>query len=140
MLAIKLHPLDNGWTPWEALIAEAAQGIEDRIVYLDGGDLDAMLARSAGCVVINSTVGLTALTLGAPVKALGTAIYDLENLTFQGDLDAFWGDATKPDAARLDLFLRALTAAIQVPGGFDGTGAKPGAANMAAKMLTPPPY
>ena len=140
MLAIKLHPLDNGWTPWDALIADAAQGIEDRIVYLDGGDLDTMLARSAGCVVINSTVGLTALTLGAPVKALGTAIYDLESLTFQGDLDAFWGEAAKPDAARLDLFLRALTAAIQVPGGFDGTGAELGAANMAAKMLAPPPY
>ncbi len=140
MLAIKLHPLDNGWTPWQALIADEVAGIEDRVVYLDGGDLDAMLARSAGCVVINSTVGLTALTLGAPVKALGTAIYDLPDLTFQGDLDAFWAGGAKPDETRLALFLRALTTAIQVPGGFDGTGAEPGAANMAAKMLAPPPY
>lgn len=140
MLAIKLHPLDNGWTPWQALIAAEVEGIADRVVYLDGGDLDAMLARSAGCIVINSTVGLTALTLGAPVKALGAAIYDLEGLTYQGDLDAFWSEGAKPDEARLALFLRALTAAIQVPGGFDGTGAEPGAANMAAKMLNPPPY
>ena len=140
MLAIKLHPLDNGWTPWQALIAEEIAGIEDRVVYLDGGDLDAMLARAAGCVVINSTVGLTALTLGAPVKALGAAIYDLPCMTFQTDLDAFWAGAAKPDEARLALFLRALTAAIQVPGGFDGTGAEPGAANMAAKMLSPRPY
>ena len=140
MLAIKLHPLDNGWTPWEALIADAAAGIEDRVVYLDGGDLDAMLARAAGCVVVNSTVGLTALTLGAPVIALGAAIYDLDGLTFQDDLDAFWTGAAKPDQDRLSLFLKALTAAIQVPGGFDGTGAEPGARNMAAKMLAPPPY
>lgn len=140
MLVIKLHPLDNGWTPWEALIAETATDIEDRVVYLDGGDLDAMLARSAGCVVVNSTVGLTALTLGAPVKALGTAIYDLDGLTFQGDLDAFWSEGAPPDPDRLALFLRALKAAIQVPGGFDGTGAEPGARNMAQKMLNPPPY
>ena len=140
MLAIKLHPLDNGWTPWEALIETAATGIDDRVIYLDGGDLDAMLARAAGCVVVNSTVGLTALTLGAPVKALGTAIYDLDGLTFQGGLDAFWTGGAKPDDARLALFLKALTAAIQVPGGFDGTGAAPGARNMAAKMLQPPPY
>lgn len=140
MLAIKLHPLDNGWTPWEALIADAAKGIDERVIYLDGGDLDAMLARAAGCVVVNSTVGLTALTLGAPVKALGTAIYDLEGLAFQGDLDAFWTGGAKPDQDRLALFLKALTAAIQVPGGFDGTGAEPGARNMAAKMLAPPPY
>lgn len=140
MLAIKLHPLDNGWTPWQALIAAEVEGIEDRVVYLDGGDLDAMLARSAGCVVINSTVGLTALTLGAPVIALGTAIYDLEGLTYQGDIDAFWAGGAAPHEDRLALFLRALTAAIQVPGGFDGTGAEPGAANMAARMLSPPPY
>ncbi len=140
MLAIKLHPLDNGWTPWQALIADEVAGIEDRVIYLDGGDLEAMLERSSGCVVINSTVGLTALTLGAPVKALGTAIYDLPGLTFQGGLDAFWTEGVKPDEARLALFLRALTAAIQVPGGFDGTGAQPGAVNMAAKMLAPPPY
>lgn len=140
MLAIKLHPLDNGWTPWQALIASEIEGIEDRVVYLDGGDLDAMLARSAGCVVINSTVGLTALTLGAPVKALGKAIYDLEGLTHHGELDEFWAEAETPDEVKLTLFLRALTAAIQVPGGFDGTGAQTGAANMAAKMLGPPPY
>lgn len=140
MLAIKLHPLDNGWTPWQALIAAEVSGIEDRVAYLDGGDLDSMLAQAAGCVVINSTVGLTALTLGAPVMALGTAIYDLDELTWQGDLDTFWTSAAKPDEARLALFLRALTAAIQVPGGFDGTGAEPGAANMADRMIAPPPY
>ena len=89
---------------------------------------------------MNSTVGLTALTLGAPVIAQGAAIYDLDGLTFQDDLDAFWTGAAKPDQDRLSLFLKALTAAIQVPGGFDGTGAEPGARNMAAKMLAPPPY
>ena len=142
MLAIKRHPLDNGWTPWEALIADAARdaGAAARVVYLDGGDLDAMLARAAGVVVVNSTVGLTALQAGAPVLALGAAIYDLPGLTFQGGLDEFWRRAEAPDPARLAVFLSALAASIQVPGGFDGTGARPGAEAMADRMLGPPPW
>ncbi len=141
-LAVKVHPLDHGWARWDrraaALAAEA--GVAERVVFLDGGDLDAMLGRAAGVVVANSTVGLSALRAGAPTLALGTAIYDLEGLTFQGELDAFWRSAAPPDPARLDLFTRALAAAIHVLGGFDGEGARPGAAAMAEKMLAPPPW
>ena len=142
LLVVKLHPLDNGWTPWPRLVAEAAEaaGAADRVVYLDGGDLDGMLVRASGVVVVNSTVGLTALKAGAPVKALGTAIYDLVGLCFQGPLDEFWAGGRPADPARLATFLSALAHAIQVPGGFDGSGVKPGAAAMAAKMLAPPPY
>ncbi|MEM7524370.1 MAG: capsular biosynthesis protein, partial [Pseudomonadota bacterium] len=91
-------------------------------------------------VVANSTVGLSALQANAPVIALGTAIYDLPELTFKGALDDFWGQATPPDQGRLATFLSALAASIQVPGGFDGEGAKPGAEALAEKMLSPPPY
>ncbi|MEM7269600.1 MAG: capsular biosynthesis protein, partial [Pseudomonadota bacterium] len=141
-LIVKLHPLDNGWTPWERLTREAAEaaGVGDRVLWFDGGDLDGMVARCNGVVVVNSTVGLSALRLGAPVVALGKAIYDLPGLTHQGTLDGFWTGGKAPDAEKLSLFLDALSSAIQVPGGFDGSGAKPGAAAMAAKMIAPPPY
>lgn len=142
MLAIKAHPLDNGWADWGAAVADAAAaaGVADRCVFLDGGDLDAMLRRASGVVVVNSTVGLTALEAGAPVIALGRAIYDLPDLTFQGPLDEFWRAGAAPDPERLKVLLGALGAAIQVPGGFDGAGAKPGAAAMAERILAPPPY
>ena len=142
LLAIKAHPLDNGWADWAAAVRSAAgrRGVSERCVFLDGGDLDAMLKRAAGVVVVNSTVGLTALEAGAPVIALGTAIYDLPGLTHQGALDTFWTEAAPPEAARFQTLIAALGATIQAPGGFDGTGAKPGAAAMAAKMLAPPPY
>ncbi len=141
LLLVKIHPLDHGWANWRRRTVRAARdaGIADRVVYLDGGDLDGMIARSAGVIVANSTVGLTALRLGAPVVALGKAIYDLPGLTFQGGLDRFWSEAAAPDEARLATFLAAL-GRIQLPGGFDGEGARPGAEAMAEKLLAPPPY
>ncbi|MEM7547563.1 MAG: capsular biosynthesis protein [Pseudomonadota bacterium] len=142
LLVVKVHPLDHGWTDWRGHLAKraGAAGCAARCVYFDGGDLEAMLQRASGTVVANSTVGLSALQAGSPVIALGTAIYDLEGLCYQGQLDEFWQNATQPDAARLDMFLRAIATSIHVPGGFDGTGAQPGARAMAAKMLAPPPY
>lgn len=146
LLAVKAHPLDDGWANWAARSREAAEaaGIGARLVFFDGGDLGAMIAGAAGVVLANSTVGLTALQAGVPVAALGTAIYDLPRLTYQGDLDGFWGAAVTggaaPDAARLQTLLSALGATIQVPGHFDGTGARPGADAVAAAMLAPAPY
>ncbi|MEM8752176.1 MAG: capsular biosynthesis protein, partial [Pseudomonadota bacterium] len=141
LLAVKAHPLDHGWAGWGAKARAAArrEGIAERLVFLDGGDLGRMLTGAAGVVVANSTVGLTALQAGVPTIALGTAIYDLPGLAHQSGLDRFWTDPTPPDRERLATFLAAL-GAIQVPGGFDGTGAKPGAAAAADRMLAPPPY
>lgn len=142
MLAVKIHPLDHGWTDWRAVMEEAAAeaGVAGRCVFLDGGDLGAMLDGAAGVVVANSTVGLSALRAGAPVIALGAALYDLPGLTFQGGLDRFWREAEAPDTARLATLIRALAATIQLPGGFDGSGAKPGAEAMATRLLAPPPW
>lgn len=141
LLAVKVHPLDHTASEWRRRMAWTAQeaGCAGRCVFVDGGDLDALLGQAAGVVVANSTVGLSALRAGAPVITLGAAIYDLPGLTFGGDLDRFWTEGEKPDAARLETFLRALSA-IQVAGGFDGEGARPGAAAMAERMLAPPPY
>ena len=55
--------------------------------------------------VINSTVGLSALSHNAPVKVCGVALYDIKDLTYQGSLDDFWleADSFRPDP---DLFRR----------------------------------
>lgn len=142
LLVIKVHPLDHGWRDWHEISHQiaASAGCAERYVYFDGGDLDAMLASASGTIVANSTVGLSALQASSPVIALGTAIYDLPGLCFEGSLDDFWQKGKSPDPERLAVFLRALGDSIHIPGGFDGDGAEPGADAMAAKMLTPPPY
>jgi capsular polysaccharide export protein len=137
-LLFKIHPIDNGLSRWPERIGKAAarHGVADRIHVADGGDTDALIARSAGVVTVNSTVGLTALALGRPVIALGSAIYDVEGLTSQGSLSAFWREPPLPDPGLFDAFTRALAATTQVRGGFIGKAAlDTGAANVMERLM-----
>ena len=141
LLAVKRHPLDNGRAPWARLLARAAEaaGIADRVAYVPCGALDALLARAAGVVTVNSTVGLSALRAGVPVAVLGRAVYDVPGMTHRGPLAGFWRAPEPPDPALVAGFVAHLAATVQVPGGFDGTGAEPGARAMAARILAPAP-
>lgn len=122
-LLIKDHPLDNGLTPYRAFIDSAARalGIEDRVSFVEDGNLRAILAKVRGVILINSTVGLTALTQGKPVFCLGTAIYAMEGLAFTGDaaaLDRFWTEGREPERQVLDAFLKVLRTRSLVDGSF----------------------
>ncbi len=137
-LLVKEHPMDNGLTPWRRIVAEAAGAAADRVETIDGGDLDALVARSAGVVTVNSTVGLGALAAGRPVKTLGAAIFDVPGMTDPQPLESFWASPTPPDPDLTRDFVRALTWATQLRGGFDGEGVRPGAEAMAERILEPP--
>ncbi|MEM1313588.1 MAG: capsular biosynthesis protein [Pseudomonadota bacterium] len=139
-LLVKNHPVDNGLTPWRRLVKDAAGAAADRVEVIDGGDLPALLAASPGVVTVNSTVGLSALRLGRPVKALGAAIFDLPGLTDPQPLEGFWSAPRPPEPGRAETFLSALGWATQVRGAFDGEGARPGAENVARRMLAPPRF
>jgi capsular polysaccharide export protein len=119
-LAIKAHPLDNGLTDWRTRTLEYAEalGIADRVVFVDAGDLVALVENACGIVTVNSTAGTFALAAGVPVIALGRAIYCLEGLTHQGDLNSFWSTPTPPDADLYDAFRRVLAARCLLRGGF----------------------
>lgn len=120
LLVMKEHPLDNCLTNWRQMTrwVAAAAGIADRVIYLEDGHLESLLAECEGVVTVNSTVGFLALAFGKPVIALGNAIYDMPGLTFQGELDEFWIAPTPPDAATFDAFRRVAVARTQVNGGF----------------------
>lgn len=119
-LVIKNHPLDTGLIDYAKVVRTCAVelDIEDRVLYLETGDLDALLTHALGVVTINSTVGTAALALGCPVIALGQAIYDIDGLTFQGELAAFWHEVTAPDASLYQDFRRVVIHTTQVNGGF----------------------
>lgn len=137
-LLFKIHPLDNGSIDWAALVAReaAARGVAGRVGCIDGGALGPLIRASQGVVVANSTLGLTALRMGRPVKTLGAAVYAQPGLTHDGPLDGFWTDAAPPDRAQLAVFLAALAAEIQVKGSFyHGEGRRLAAAEMAARLV-----
>jgi capsular polysaccharide export protein len=119
-LVFKCHPLDNGGEGWPGHIMRAAEaaGVAQRVHYIDGGNLEAILDKADGCVLINSTVGLHAIARGCPVKVLGGAVFDIEGVADQCPLDQFWSEPQKPDPGLADAFVRALAGTVQVKGNF----------------------
>jgi capsular polysaccharide export protein len=119
-LVVKEHPLDNGVRDWELETHDLAlrAGIEDRVDYLAWGDIETVAERALGMVTINSTSGTLGLARGLPVIVLGTAIYDMPELTCQDGLDRFWTQATPPDPATFAAFRRVLIDRCLIPGGF----------------------
>lgn len=137
-LLFKTHPIDNGLRDWSSDIAHMAErcGITHQVDVIDGGDLTALIRASRGLVTVNSTVGLTALQQAIPVMALAPAIYDVPGLTHQQNLASFWQAPELPDATLLNHLIHAMTATIQLPGGFIGKQAvTDGATAMADRLL-----
>ncbi len=138
LLIFKIHPLDNGLERWPRVIfaIAAEHDIADRIRVIDGGNLQALLTNARGAVLVNSTVGLHSVQAGCPVKVLGSAVFDVSGLTFQGPLDDFWTEARPPDADFITAFVKALAAATQVKGNFHTRdGRKAAVDEMATRLI-----
>jgi len=106
-LLIKHHPLDRGYHDYSDFIMRTAKHhhVDMRVKYIHDQYLPALLEHARGVIVINSTVGLSAIHHNTPLMACGSAIYDLEGLTYQGKLDQFW-DESKSYKCDRDLYHR----------------------------------
>ena len=115
-----VHPLDPGIISWGKVAGEVARefGVGGRVRVLEGGTPHDLLVNAAGVVTVNSTIGITALHHGIPVKVLGNAIFDVPGLTCQEPLDAFWNCPPRPDPELMAAFVRALCGATQIKGGY----------------------
>ena len=104
-LVFKLHPLDPGLVDYERVVKRLAteHRVADRVILLDGGNLNILARRARGSVTINSTAGLATIGFACPTKVLGRAVYDIDGLTDRKPLNRFWNDPAAPDT---DLFLR----------------------------------
>jgi len=98
-LLVKDHPLGRPYRNYAAVLESLRRrhGLGDRLHYVDVIHLPTALRSARGTVTINSTVGLSSIHHGTPVKCLGDAIYDMRGLTFQGSIDDFWRDPGKVD-------------------------------------------
>ena len=121
-LIFKQHPQDRGYNCYRDLIEKLARQLDvaDRVLYIHDQHLPTLLQHAAGVIVINSTVGFSALIHNRPVKALGNAIYDLPGLTAQMSLEEFWKNpqAARPDMKRLGLFWNWMVRCTQINGSF----------------------
>jgi capsular polysaccharide export protein len=119
-LVVRPHPLDPGLVPHAKILAATAaqKGVSERVCLTDYGKLHDILPRMTGVVCINSTAGLAAVEFGKPTITLGRAMYDMEGLTHQGDLDGFWAAPQVPDAKLYEAFRRVVMAETQVNGAY----------------------
>ncbi|MEK7491327.1 MAG: capsular biosynthesis protein [Pseudomonadota bacterium] len=94
-LVLKHHPMDRGYSDYSVLIRALAEryGVQGRLHYIHDQHLPTLLDHASGVVLINSTVGLSAMNHGLPVAVLGDASYALPGMSYQGGLDSFWSDA-----------------------------------------------
>ncbi|MBZ5790075.1 capsular biosynthesis protein [Burkholderia contaminans] len=119
-LVIKNHPLDTGLIDYRRYVRQLACELDlaDRLRFIDAGHLPTLLEHARGVVVVNSTVGLSALHHRRPLIALGTAIYSMPGLTSQGELDDFWRCASPPDMHLYQAFLDYVVHHTQINGDF----------------------
>lgn len=114
LLVFKHHPMDRGYKNYTNLIESIAisHNVHERVFYLHDIDLPIFLDNALGCIVINSTVGLSALYHGCPLKSCGSAFYNIKGLVFQGTLDEFWRGA-KEFEVDTELYLKFKNYIIQ---------------------------
>jgi capsular polysaccharide export protein len=121
-LVFKHHPMDRGQRDYRKLIdrLSEAHGVTGRVHYVHDVHLPTLLRRARGVVTINSTVGLSALYHGKPLKVMGRAMYDMEGLTFQGKLSHFWTAPSRFDHGLWQRYRSYLISQTQLNGAFYG--------------------
>ncbi len=119
-LVIKHHPMDRAYRDYTALCAQLADyhGIKERLCYVHDLHLPTAFKHTRGVVVVNSTVGLSALMADVPVKVCGRAMYDIPDIAYQGLLSDFWADAPnyRPNKQALQRYYTYLLQRTQLNG------------------------
>lgn len=120
VLAVTEHPLDQGVIDLREIAEACAKsaGVASRVHFIHCGTPQPLIDGCRGLITVNSTMGLSALSEGRRVIALGRAIYALPGMTFQGGLDAFWNGHDSPDVHLVDAFRRVIAQRTQLRGGI----------------------
>ncbi len=116
-LVFRQHPHSRGGLGHIKLIDALAVELDmpTRVHHMIEGDTPDLAQRSAGVVLINSTVGLQAIERGAPLMVMGEAVYKQEGLVFTGPLDDFWQYAHPPRKPTALAFLAQIKNLTQAP-------------------------
>ena len=122
-IIFKQHPGDRGNINYNKYINELAKrnGLSKQIIFNYTTDANQLINFSDGIILINSTLGINALTLGKKVFTAGISTYD--SVCTQDNLDIFINDILdespmKNKKTDLDNFFVKLKKATQVKGSF----------------------
>ena len=143
-LVFKAHPLEDGRVNLPRVIRAAAQaaGVADRVHYLRGGKLAALLDHARSAVAVNSTAGQQALWRGIPLRIFGRAVYGKPEFVSDQPLAEFFARPRRPDTRAYRDFRRFLLETSQVPGGYYSARGRRGLLRQVVDMMLAPedPY
>ena len=119
-LILKHHPHDRGHRDYTRHIRRISEqhGCADRVVYVHDVHLPTLLKNARGTVTMNSTVGLSSMYHGTPVKVLGRAVYNVPGLVSRKSLEEFLVDAGELDVDLYQAFCRWLRDNNQFNGSY----------------------
>ncbi len=119
-LVIKEHPLENHREPLRKRVRQLAleHGISDRVHYVPGGKLAALLDDARSAITVNSTAGQQVLWRGIPLRIFGRSVYDKPEFVSQQPVAAFFADPDTPDTTAYRAYRQFLLETSQIPGGF----------------------
>ena len=119
-LVFKAHPLDDGRVPLRRMVRRLAQrhGVADRVHFLPGGKLAALLNHARSAVTVNSTAGQQVLWRGIPLRTFGAAVYAKPEFVSDQPLAEFFARPRRPDSRAYRDYRHFLLETSQLPGGF----------------------
>lgn len=119
-LVFKAHPLEDGRVALKREITRLARahGIADRVHFVRGGKLAALLNQARSAVTVNSTAGQQVLWRSLPLKAFGRAVYSKPEFVSSQPVERFFAQPTRPDTRAYRDYRHYLLETSQVPGGF----------------------
>ncbi|WP_425050809.1 capsule biosynthesis protein [Psychromarinibacter sp. S121] len=119
-MVFKAHPLEDGRAPIRRDIKRLAaeHGVSDRVHYVRGGKLAALLDHARGAVTVNSTAAQQVLWRGLPLRVFGSAVFAKPEFVSTQPLPDFFSQPTRPDNRAYRDYRHFLLETSQVPGGF----------------------
>jgi capsular polysaccharide export protein len=119
-LVFKAHPLEDGRVPVARQIRALARehGVADRVHFVRGGKLAALLNHARTAVTVNSTAAQQVLWRGLPLKVFGEAVYAKAEFVSSQPLAEFFANPTRPDSRAYRNYRHYLLETSQVSGGF----------------------
>ena len=123
-LVFKHHPRDRGYINYSKFIKENSKKmhIQNQVFYIHDYFLSKIFKNNLckGTVLINSSVGYQSLFHSVPVKAIGIAPYNIEELADQKDLKSFFKKPSEVNVLLFSKFYRYVLENSQINGNFDG--------------------
>ena len=143
-LVFKAHPLEDGRVPVAREIRRLAQenGVSNRVHFVRGGKLAALLNHARSAVTVNSTAGQQVLWRGLPLKTFGAAVYAKPEFVSTQSLPEFFHQPTRPDSRAYRDYRHYLLETSQVPGGFYSAAGRRALMRQVVDMMLAPedPY